>query len=298
MAKLTGFDDNQMFQSSVLAEGNAIEGDHKGYKNSVLEAKLDELLETGLNARNFMTIDNSLVAAPGMIKKIHRYQYAGEVENVKLGQGNTKFGQVKITSEAYEVEVAQQKFAYRDEEFMQDPMIVDAGLNGMSKTMINDMNAKFFAELAKGTLEHELKDGENLNYDAVVDAIEKLSVQDNVIGGINVEDESGLIILVGADMRADLRKDDDFVRANQGAILFSGQIGSVCGIPVVHSRMVPEKTAYVFTKEAVTLFVKKDSEIEQSRKADTRTNEVYARKVNLCALTDDTKVIRIVKKDA
>lgn len=289
MPKLDGFDNNQMFQST------GVEGEHKGYRNSVLEAKLDELLETGLNARNFMTIDDSLVAAPGMIKRIHRYQYTGEVENVKVGQGNTKFGKVGITHEAYEVEVAQQKFAYRDEEFMQDPMIVDAGLNGMSKTMINDMNAKFFAELAKGTLEHEMA-GEALTYDDIVDAVEQLSVQDNVIGGVNVEDESGLIILVGADMRADLRKDEDFVRANQGAILFSGQIGSVCGIPVVHSRKVPAETCYVFTKEAVTLFVKKDSEVEQNRIADTRTNEVYARKVNLCALTDDTKVIRIVKK--
>ena len=288
MAKLTG-DQNEFFQSTGL------EGEHKGYRNFVLEAKLNELLETGLNAKNFMTIDNSLVAAPGMIKKIHRYTYAGEVENVKVGQGNTKFGQVTYVSEAYEVEVAQQKFAYRDEEFMQDPMIVDAGLKGMAKTMINDMNAKFFAELAKGTLEHEMA-GDALAYDDIVDAVEKLSVQDNVIGGVNVEDESGLIILVGADLRADLRKDEDFVRANQGAILFSGQIGSICGIPVVHSRMVPADTCYVFTKEAVTLFVKKDSEVEQERIADTRTNEVYARKVNLCALTDDTKVIRIVKK--
>ena len=185
MPKLDGFDNNQMFQST------GVEGEHKGYRNSVLEAKLDELLETGLNARNFMTIDDSLVAAPGMVKKIHRYQYSGVVENVKLGKGNTEFGKVEITSEAYEVEVAQQKFAYRDEEFMQDPMIVDAGLNGMSKTMINDMNAKFFAELAKGTLEHPIGADGVLNYDAVVDAIEKLSVQDNVIGGINVEDESG-----------------------------------------------------------------------------------------------------------
>ena len=290
MPKLNG-NEQEFFQSTGL------EGEHKGYKNFVLEAKLNELLETGLNAKNFMTIDNSLVAAPGMIKKIHRYTYAGEVENVKVGQGNTKFGQVTYVSEAYEVEVAQQKFAYRDEEFMQDPMIVDAGLKGMAKTMINDMNAKFFAELAKGSLEHEMK-GEALVYDDIVDAVEKLSVQDNVIGGVNVEDESGLIILVGADFRADLRQDDDFVRANQGAILFSGQIGSICGIPVVHSRMVPAETCYVFTKEAVTLFVKKDSEVEQERIADTRTNEVYARKVNLCALTDDTKVIRIVKKDA
>ena len=290
MAKL----DNGIIQPENF-QSTGLEGEHKGYRNFVLEAKLDELLETGLNAKNFMTIDDSLVDVPGMIKKIHRYTYAGEVENVKVGQGNSKFGQVTYVSEAYEVEVAQQKFAYRDEEFMQDPMIVDAGLKGMAKTMINDMNAKFFAELAKGTLEHEMA-GDALAYDDIVDAVEKLSVQDNVIGGVNVEDESGLIILVGADLRADLRKDEDFVRANQGAILFSGQIGSICGMPVVHSRMVPADTCYVFTKEAVTLFVKKESEIEQERIADTRTNEVYARKVNLCALTDDTKVIRIVKK--
>lgn len=290
MAKLTG-SENEFFQSTGL------EGEHKGYRNFVLENKMNELLETGLNAVNFMTVDNSLNAAPGMIKKIHKYTYEGKVERLGVGQGNTEFGKVTYVSEAYEVEVAQEKFAYRDEEFMQDPMIVDAGLVGMSKTMINDMNSKFFDELAKGTLEHKIGTAQALTYDAIVDAVEKLSVQDQVIGGVNVEDESGLIILVGADLRADLRKDDDFVRANQGAILFNGQIGTICGIPVVHSRKVPANTCYVFTKEAVTLFTKKDSEIEQKRIPDTRTNEVYARKVNLVALTDDTKVIRIVKKD-
>lgn len=290
MAKLTG-SENEFFESTGL------QGEHKGYKNFVLENKMNELLETGLNAVNFMTVDSSLKETAGMIKKIHKYTYEGKVERLGVGQGNTQFGKVTYVSEAYEVEVAQEKFAYRDEEFMQDPMIVDAGLVGMSKTMINDMNSKFFEELAKGTLEHKIGANAVLNYDAIVDAVEKLSVQDKVIGGVNVEDESGLIILVGADLRADLRKDDDFVRANQGAILFNGQIGTICGIPVVHSRKVPADTCYVFTKEAVTLFTKKDSEIEQKRIPDTRTNEVYARKVNLVALTDDTKVIRIVKKD-
>ena len=286
MAKLIG-NENEYFESTGL------QGEHKGYKNFVLENKLEELLETGLNARNFMTIDSSLNASAGMIKKIHRYTYEGNVEQLGVGEGNSEFGKVTYVSEAYEVEVSQQKFAYRDEEFMQDPMIVDAGLIGMSKTMINDMNDKFFAELAKGTLEQTVS--EALTYDAIVDAVELLSVQDSVIGGVNVEDESGLIILIGADFRADLRKDEDFVRANQGAILFNGQIGSVCGIPVVHSRKVPADTCYVFTKEAVTLFTKKESEVEQHRIADTRTNEIYARKVNLVALTDDTKVVRIKK---
>lgn len=289
MAKLTG-SENQYFESSGLNVN------HKGYRNFVLENKLNELLETNLNARSFMTIDDSLTGEAGMIKKIHRYKYEGKVENLAKGAGNTVTGKVTYEPVAYELELAQEKFGYYDEDFMQDPLIVDVGLVGSAKTMVNDMNAKFFEELAKGTLKHEIEAAATLTYDDIVDAVEKLSVQDTVVGGVNVEDESGLVILVGADFRAELRKDDDFVRANQSEIIFSGQIGNVCGIPVVHSRKTPADTAYVFTKEAITLFTKKESEVEQERNADTRYNTVYTRKVNLCALTDDTKVIKIVKK--
>jgi hypothetical protein len=60
--------------------------------------------------------------------------------------------------------------------------------------------------------------------------------------------------------------------------------------------MVPEGTAYLLTKEAVTLFVKQESEVEQERQANIRRNDVYLRKVNLCALTDATKLVKITKK--
>ena len=49
------------------------------------------------------------------------------------------------------------------------------------------------------------------------------------------------------------------------------------------------------TKAAVTAFVKKGSEIEQERDADTRENTVYARKVMLVALTDATKIVKITE---
>jgi hypothetical protein len=118
---------------------------------------------------------------------------------------------------------------------------------------------------------------------------------ENNVGGVTVENENGLFLLVGTDIKAQIRKDEDFKRANQGEILFSGQIGSICDIPVVHSRMVPEGTAYLLTREAVTLFVKQESEVEQERSANIRRNDVYLRKVNLCALTDATKLVKIKK---
>ena len=155
------------------------------------------------------------------------------------------------------------------------------------------MNNQFFAELEKATIQQNIA-GEALTYDDIVDAISLMQVE-NTVGGVTVENENGLFLLVGTDIKAQIRKDEDFKRANQGEILFSGQIGSICDIPVVHSRMVPEGTAYLLTREAVTLFVKQESEVEQDRQANIRRNDVYLRKVNVCALTDATKLVKIKK---
>ena len=256
------------------------------YENFVLESRLSDLLNTKLNTRSLMTVDNSLTESAGMIKKINTYTYTGKVEKVGKGAKNTTRGAVSYTSKQYEVEVSQQVFDYFDEEFMQDPKVVEMGMNGAATLMVNDMNTKYFAELAKATLSHQIATGAAFSYDAVVDAIQLM----------NLEDESGLFLIIGNDLKAEVRKDADFKAARQGEILFNGQIGSICGVPVLVSKLVPEDTAYLATKEAVTLFTKKDSEVEQERDGEIRQNTVIMRKVNLVALTDATKVVKISKQ--
>ena len=268
---------------------------HVIYDNFVLENKVEDMLETMLAVRNLMTIDDSLVDEAGMKKMIHRYDYEGQVERLAMGAGNTVSGKVTFVEEEYDVQVAQQQFSYFDEQAMKDPMVIEVGLKGAATTMVNDMNNQFFAELAKATIELPIA-GEALCYDDIVDAIALMQVQ-NTIGGVTAENEDGLVLLIGTDLKAEIRKDEDFKRANQGEILFSGQVGNICDIPVVHSRMVPEGTAYLLTREAVTLFVKKESEVEQDRQANIRRNDVYLRKVNLCALTDATKLVKIKKSE-
>ena len=269
---------------------------HNLYDNFVLENKVEDILETMLDARSFMTIDNSLQANAGMKKYINRYEYEGQVERLAMGAGNTVSGVVTFTDEDYTVLVAQQKFSYYDEQAMKDPMVVEVGLKGAATTMINDMNDQFFDELSGANIELKIGAADALCYDDIVDAISLMQVANNV-GGVTVENENGLFLLIGTDMKADIRKDEDFKRANQGEILFSGQVGTICDIPVVHSRKVPNGVAYLLTKEAVTLFVKKETEVEQERDANTRRNDVYLRKVNVCALTDATKLVKIVKAD-
>ena len=253
------------------------------YDNFVLESKLKDILSTKLNTKTLMTIDNSLTESAGMIKKVNTYTYTGKVEKLAKGSKNTQRGAITYESTPYTVKVAQQVFDYYDEEFMQDPNVLDYGLEGAAQVMVNDMTADFFTEIAKATLSQTYTSGQ-FSYDVVVDAISKM----------NIEDESGLFLLVGTDLKAAIRKDADFKAKELGKVIADGAIGTLCGVPVIHSKAVPADTAYLATREAVTLFTKKDNEVEQERDGEERKNTVIMRKVNLVALTDATKVVKIV----
>lgn len=255
------------------------------YSNFVLESKLKDLLATKLNTKTLMAIDNSLVEDYGMLKKVNTYTYTGAAEAVAKGAANTTIGGVSYTTSQYAVGITQQTFQYADEDFMADPMVVDANMEGATNVMVNDMTSKYFAELAKATLSQTYAKDGAISYDTVVDAISLM----------NLEDESGLFLIIGNDLKAQIRKDEDFKAKEFGKVIADGAIGTLSGVPVICSKAVPEGTAYLATKEAVTLYVKKDSTLEQSRDITTRTNTVVMGKVNLVALTDASKVVKITE---
>ena len=254
---------------------------HKLYENIVLESQINDILETKLNAQNLMTIDTDLQGEAGMTKRINKYTYKGNVEAVAMGQKNTERGQVTFAGEDYKVKVKQQVFDIHDEEIMQDPLVVQVAVNGSATEMVNDLNNDFFTEIAKTSTVHTV--GTALSYDVVVDAIEKM----------NVESEEGLFLLIGNDLKAQIRKDEDFKAARLGEMLYSGQIGAICGVPVIVSKKVAKNTAFLASKEAVKCFIKKNAEVEQVRDAETRKNTYVTRKCGLVALVDDTKAVKI-----
>lgn len=259
------------------------------YANKVIEAKAKDLLLTAVNTRNLMTVDSSLVATPGMTKTINVYTYTGTAEELAAGKGNTVRGSIAYEGKDYTVKMVQQAFDYQDEDFMKDNTIVDNMLKGANQTMVNKMTADFLVEAKKATVKQEFAKGATISYDVIVDAISKL----------NFEDESKLFIVIPNSWKAALRKDDDYKAARMGEVVYNGQVGTICGIPVIASKALEDDaTAYVMTNEAITLFMKKDVEIEQDRDVDTRTNSVYERTAYVCALTDATKICKIVEAAA
>lgn len=257
---------------------------HTIYQNFVLENKLDDLLTTHIDMNQFATQDTSLVEEAGMTKKINQYTSTGDVEDLAMGEGNTDEIEVSFTQVPYTVGVTQGRFSYFDEQEMTDPMVIDAGLNGLATRMTNDLTGKIVAELDKATLTYDAS-ASGLTFNAVVDAIAKFP-------GETTEAE-GLFILINRKDLAGLRKNLKDELKYVEAFARTGYIGSVCGVPVYVSDAVPAKKAFLATKAAVTVFTKKGSETEQERDANIRKNTVYARKVMLVALTDATKVVEI-----
>lgn len=251
------------------------------FHNKVLEAKAKDLLTTAVNTRNLMAVDNTLAQEAGMTKTINVYTYTGEAEEVEAGKGNTNRGSISYVGTDYTVKMVQQAFDYQDEDFMKDNTIVDNMLKGANQVMVNKMTSDFIAEGQKATLAHEAP---TFGYDAIVDAIAKL----------NVEDESQLFVVIPNAWKAELRKDEDYKSARMGEVIYNGQVGTVCGIPVIATKALAD-VAFVMTKEAIKLFMKKDVEVEQERDADTRTNSVYLRAAYIVALEDATKICKVSK---
>lgn len=251
------------------------------FNNKVIEAKAKDLLTTAVNTRSLMSVDNSLAQEAGMVKTINVYTYSGKAEELAAGQGNTNRGSIAYEGTDYTVKMVQQAFDYQDEDFMKDNTIVDNMLKGANQVMVNKMTADFVGELKKASLSAPCA---TFGYDAIVDGIAKL----------NVEDESKLFVVIPNSWKAQIRKDADYKAARMGEVIYNGQVGTVCGLPVIATNALTD-AAYVMSPEAVKLFMKKDVEVEQDRNADTRTNSVYLRTAYIVALVDATKICKITK---
>jgi hypothetical protein len=253
------------------------------YENFVLENKMTDIVNTALDVNALYTVDNSLEGEAGLKKVINKYTYDAEgvVEKLAKGAKNTKKGSVSFVPSEYVIERYQQTFEYNDMDVMQDPYMLDVATKGAADAMANHIRAQYFDELKKISKAHTV---DAFSYDAFVDALAE----------IGREVESDTFIVMGIDGRAAIRKDADYKASRQGEILYTGQFGTIAGVPCLFSKLVPAGTAYVTAKDAVKLFVKKAGSVEQDRDIETKDNTVVYDRHGVMALVDETKSIKVV----
>ena len=258
---------------------------HKIYDNFYLSNEVEDQFNSHLDLQQFCTVDNSLVGTAGMKRKINVYKATAGTEKLKMGEGNTKSIDVSFTPEEYEIQLAQNKFQYYDEQEMTDPMLVPVGTRHMGTDMFNTVNKDIYAEFAKAT---QVVVGTKFNFDMFADAQSVLALE-------NLEDVTIFAFVSPADV-ADIRK--ELKDTLQYVEAFAKNVGTVAGVNIYTKKDATSGSIYIGTKEAVTLFNKKGVETEQERDANTRENSIFSRKYYLAALTNETKVVKIFKGTA
>ena len=252
------------------------------YDNFYLSNEIEDQYNSHLDLQQFCTIDNTLTGVAGMLRKINVYRATDGTEKLRAGEGNTKSITVTFSPEEYPILLAQNRFDYLDEEAMIDPMIVPTGTKHMGTDLFNTVNADVFAEFNKATLTVAASAPD---FAAFVDAQAKLNLE-------NLEGVSTFGFVSPADMgkvRKALKDDLKYVEA----FAKQGYVGHVAGTALYTKADAPEGTIIIATKDAVTLFNKKGTEVEQERDSNIRKNSIFSRKYYLAALTDETKAVKI-----
>jgi hypothetical protein len=263
---------------------------NKVYDNFYLSNEIEDQYNSHLDLQQFCTVDNSLVGTAGMTRKINVYKATDGTEKLAIGEGNTKAIEVTYSPEEYEILLAQNRFNYYDEQAMTDDMLVPVGVRHMGTDMFNTVNADIFAEFNKATQEVSVT---KIDFGAFADAVAALNID-----GTDNDPESTAPMCFAfvaptdmATLRKNLNEDLKYVES----FARSGYVGTVAGVNLYTKKDAVAGTIVVATKDAVTLFNKKGTEVEQDRDMNTRENSIYCRKYYIAALTDTTKAVKIVK---
>ena len=253
-------------------------------------------------------VDTTLQGQPGNEVTVPQYKYIGDAEDVaegvamgtaKLETGSTKFtikkaGKgVSITDEAI-------LSGYGDPVSEANKQLAMAIANKIDNDVVEVINKEY----ALGTAE----DGVQLIYDGSSAKISYAGVVD-AEDLFDEETSSDKILYVHPKQMTQLRKDADFISADKydGNVMTSGEVGKIGTCRVVRSKKVKlnsEGTAYLNpivkltndaeTEEdapAVTIYLKRDTQVERERKADAGLTNIFTNKHYGVALTNTTKVV-------
>lgn len=252
------------------------------YENFFLSNTVEDQYNSHLDLQRFCTVDNTLEGSAGMKKIVHAYRATNGTEKLTVGQGNSKSIEVSYTPVEYEIALAQNRFEWNDEDAMTDPMLVPVGMKHAGTDLHNTVQGDMYGEFAKTGLAIPASAP---NFDAFVDAVAALNIE----GDEEVEIFAFVCPKDKAKVRKALKDELKYIEAFARA----GYIGTVAGVNLYDKKDATEGEIVVATKEAVTIFNKKGTEMEQERDANTRKNSAYARKYYVVALTNESKAVKI-----
>ena len=269
----------------------------------MISAKVEEKVIVSKIAK----VDTTLQGSAGNEVTVPQYKYIGDAEDVAEGVA-METAKLETGSTSFTIKKAGKGVSITDEAFLSgygDPVgeaqrqLATAIANKIENDVM-DVLVTPSEEAGDGKVQLISGDGTSaISYAGVIDAEDMF----------NEEVSSDKVIYVHPKQMTKLRKDADFISADKydGKVTTSGEVGKIGTCKVVRSKRVPldETGAYYLnpivkltndaeTEEdapAVTIYLKRDTQVEKERVAKSGITEIYTNKHYGVALTNTTKVV-------
>ena len=262
----------------------------------VMAPMISAKIEKAIVATPFAKIDTTLAGKPGSTITVPKYQYIGDAEDLAEGATADKT-LLTTTSAEYTVKKAVKQVELTDE------AVLSGYGNPVGET--NSQLAKSIASKVDNDVMEALKGAQlqktfdsAISYNNIVDAIDVLNEEENV----------EKVMFIHPKQVSGLRKDANFISNDKypNNVIMKGEIGMIANTRIVASKKARNEAGTYFLNPivelkpesqtgdeiaAVTIFLKRDTNVETQRELGNYTTLIGADKHYVAALTDESKVV-------
>lgn len=257
----------------------------------MITAKVDKKMRT----LKYAKVDTTLVGQAGDTITVPKFTYIGEAVDVAEGE-EIPVRQMGTTSESYKIKKAAIGGQLTDEAVLSgygNP--VGEFNNQMALSIAGKCDTDNMAEFYKANTIFTASDV--ISYNTVVLAIDLFDEEEN----------SEKVMFVHPKQVTQLRLDPNFIAKDKygNQVMVDGEIGIIGNAHIVPSKKVKLEGGFYFNpivkleedtetedaSPALTIFLKRDTNVETDRISKRRLTEVTGDKMYISALTNESKVV-------
>lgn len=266
----------------------------------VMGDMIDAKVEAMLKITPFAKLDTSLQGVPGDTKTVPSWNYIGDAEDVAEG------AEVDLTAMTAGTRQFTIKKAMKAVGITQEA--VNSGLGNpigqAEHQLAKSIAGKVDNDVLAAALTSSIVSGDGttkIGYAGIVDGV----------GMFDEEEITDKVMFIAPEQVTTLRKDADFISADKynNSVMMTGEIGTVAGVRIVPSKKIveeggiytcpiiklePANAETEYTEDelaAITIFLKKDIQVDADWIARKQTHEITAAKYYGVALTNEAKVV-------
>lgn len=251
----------------------------------VLAEMISAELPNAIRFSPLANVDRTLAGRPGSTVTVPKFTYIGDAADVAEGAA-IDLTLLQTATDSFTIKKAGKGVEITDEAVLSgygDP-IGEAGKQ-LLMAVANKVDNDVLTALGTASLTYAATGG------ITIDAV------DAAQGIFNDEDQSPMVLLVNPKDALKLRKSaaESWTRASElgDNILVSGAFGEVLGAQVIRSRKVTEGTAYLVKQGALSIYMKRDVDVESDRDIVTKTTVITADQHYGAHLYDESKAVKI-----